>query len=50
MGGVNIDGWDLLTLAGALLIAAGLWLIFGWPAPLVWMGLVLMVAGIMGAR
>ena len=46
---MKIDRWDVCVILGALLIATALY--FVWPpAPLVWLGAVLMVAGVLGAR
>ncbi len=44
-----IDRWDILTLAGLALVAAGCWLLAPWLA-LVVVGLALGGLGIMGAR
>jgi hypothetical protein len=44
-----VDRWDVLALVGVLLIAAGLWCVWP-PAVLFWLGMVAMVAGIVGAR
>ena len=46
---MKIDRWDVSIILGALLIATALYLIW-LPAPLLFLGVVLMVAGILGAR
>jgi hypothetical protein len=46
---MKLDHWDVCVIVGALLIAVALY--FVWPlAPLFWLGAVLMLAGILGAR
>jgi uncharacterized membrane protein HdeD (DUF308 family) len=44
-----MDIWDFLVLLGAILCAAGLWLVYQ-PAALIFVGLFLVVGGIAGAR
>jgi hypothetical protein len=44
-----MDRWDAVILFGSLLIAAGWW--FVWPpAVLFWLGAVVVILGISGAR
>ncbi len=40
--------WDCLAVAGVALVAYGLWEI-AWPLPLVWIGMVMLAAGLKGA-
>jgi len=44
-----MDKWDVLGVIGTLLIAAGWWFIWP-PAILFWLGIVALMAGIVGAR
>ena len=46
---MKIDRWDLVILFGAAVVAVGFW--FLWPpAVAFWMGFVIMMLGIAGAR
>lgn len=42
--------YDIIALAGALLISAGIWEQFGWAYSIMFFGLLLLIAGIMGAK
>lgn len=45
-----MDRWDVMATLGVMLIAAGLWMVWGLVAVLFWVGLVCLLGAILGAR
>ena len=44
-----MDRWDVMALAGLVLVGVGLWFVY-WPLALIVPGVVLLVVGLVGAR
>jgi hypothetical protein len=44
-----MDRWDVVALAGLVMVGVGLWFVY-WPLALIVPGLVLAALGVLGAR
>lgn len=47
---MSLDLWDGFAVVGLALVGGAVWLVGDWPGLLTYLGLVCIVAGVMGAR
>jgi hypothetical protein len=47
---MTLDRWDAMTILGLTLLGGALWAAVGWYALAAYLGAVLIIAGVVGAR